>query len=85
MQYGYKSGDGYKPVNDRVWKVAKTTRFGNKRVFFTPEQERMMGTISDAELAKMAGCAVSSVWQYRTKHGIPPHKPPKGGRKRIYE
>jgi hypothetical protein len=81
MQYGYKPGDGYKPVNDRVWKVANTTIFGKKRVFFTPEQERMMGNQSDCSIAKLAGCSPATVLKYRRMHGIPPYKPTKESQK----
>ena len=78
MQYGYKAGDGYKPVDDSpnafYLRTARKTRYGQSRVTFTAEQERMMGKVPEHEIAKLVGCSVRTVNLYRRRHGIAPYK-----------
>jgi hypothetical protein len=80
MQYGYKPGDGYKPLNEQADRLkTKKLRLApwNKRFYPSPETERRLGVEADSVIARDFGVTSTAVGRYRKSHGIPAYKPGK--------
>jgi len=76
MKYGYKPGDGYKPVSTFAVGMKETGKYIYRRRVdyrehrFTEEQIARMGKDTDPQIAEDAGCHPNAVYLYRKRYGI---------------
>lgn len=64
------SGERVRQIREKA-EIALPERVSYHRFVLSPEQEALLGELSDAEVAEQVGCAQSTIFMRRAQKGIP--------------